>query len=36
MRAMDEIIQKMDANKLNLGTTFIILGASLFGILLND
>jgi hypothetical protein len=35
MRAMDEIIQKMGANKLNLGTTFTILDECLFGILLN-
>ncbi len=35
MRDMDEIIQKMGANKLNFGTTFTILGECLFGILLN-
>jgi hypothetical protein len=31
----DEIIQKMGANKLNLGARFTILGECLFGILLN-
>jgi hypothetical protein len=35
MRAMDEILQKMGANKLNLGTTLTILGECLLGILLN-
>jgi hypothetical protein len=34
MRAMDEIIQKMGANKLNLGITLTILDECLFGIIL--